>query len=101
LLWLVILLFNALNQQAVINTILVVAGYTYGPLLALFFVGLFTKLKLRDAWVPLACICGPLLCYALKQLTLSNPHGYQIGNELILVNAILTSLLLVFLRKKA
>jgi len=99
-LWLVILLFNKLNQQAIINTILMVAGYTYGPLLALFFIGLFTKMQLNDKLVPLACIIGPLLCFVLKEFTRAHPDGYQIGNELILVNGILTMLCLFLFRKK-
>ncbi len=101
LLWLVILLFNQLNQQAIINTILMVAGYTYGPLLALFFIGLFTNIQLKDKLVPLACLIGPLLCYALKQITINFPEGYQIGNELILLNGIITVLCLLVFRKKA
>ena len=100
LLWLVIILFNRLNQQAVITTILTVAGYTYGPLLALFFLGLFTKIRLTDRAVPLACVIGPLICYALKQFTLDYPGSYQIGNELILVNGVITTLCLLLLRKK-
>ncbi len=100
LLWLVILLFNQLNQQAIITTILMVAGYTYGPLLALFFIGLFTKIQLRDKLVPLACMVGPFLCYALKQYTVSRPQGYQIGNELILMNGIITAICLLAFKKK-
>jgi Na+/proline symporter len=100
LLWLVILLFNELNQQAIITTILMVAGYTYGPLLALFFIGLFTKIELSDKLVPIACLVGPLLCYGLKQYTLSRPEGYQIGNELILMNGIITVICLLAFRKK-
>lgn len=101
ILWLVILLFNALNQQAIINTILTLAGYTYGPLLALFFVGLFTDVALKDKMVPLACIIGPLLCYGLKQFTLTQPNNYQIGNELIVINALITALCLLLFRKKS
>jgi hypothetical protein len=78
-----------------------VAGYTYGPLLALFFIGLFTKIELKDKLVPLACLVGPLLCYGLKQYTISCPDGYQMGNELILVNGIITAMCLLALRKKA
>ncbi len=90
LIWLVIMLFDALNREAIINTILMIAGYTYGPLLALFAMGLFTKTALNDRLVPLACIAGPLICYALKAFTAANSGGYQIGNELILVNGIIT-----------
>jgi solute:Na+ symporter, SSS family len=100
LIWLIIILFEMLNEQAIINTILMIAGYTYGPLLSLFALGLFTKIPLNDKLVPLACITGPLLCWFLKTYTSSNPDGYQIGNELILVNGIITFVCLLALRKK-
>jgi Na+/proline symporter len=99
-LWLIIILFDVLNQQAIINTILILAGYTYGPILALFATGLFSKINLKDKFVPIACVLGPLLCYVLKTSTTNYPLGYQIGNELILVNGIITFCCLYFLRKK-
>ena len=99
LIWIVIMVFEALNRQAIINTILMVAGYTYGPLLALFALGLFTKVKLRDQLVPIACVIGPLICLALKEFTALNKDGYQIGNELILVNGIITFCCLLFVRR--
>ncbi|MBK9284359.1 MAG: sodium:solute symporter [Sphingobacteriaceae bacterium] len=100
LLWIIIILFDALNQKAIIDTVLMIAGYTYGPLLALFGLGLFTKLDFKDKMIPIACIAGPLICYAIKQFTASNTTGYQIGNELILINAIITGLCLLAFTKK-
>ena len=100
LIWIVIILFELLNREAIINTILTIAGYTYGPLLALFAAGLFTKIELRDRWVPLACLAGPLLCFALKDLTTRYPQGYQIGNELILVNGLITLCCLWLVRSR-
>ena len=89
-----------MNKTAIISTILMLAGYTYGPLLALFAAGLFTKLNFKDKWVPLACVMGPLVCYYVKESTLKYPTGYQIGNELILVNGIITFACLMLFRKK-
>src|SRR6202008_3990973 len=40
---LVILIFDALNNNAIIDTILKIAGYTYGPLLGLFAYGLILR----------------------------------------------------------
>jgi len=99
LLWLVIILFDVLNQKAIIDTVLTVAGYTYGPLLGLFAVGLFTKLSLKDAWVPLVCVLAPVLTYALT--TYSKPYlgGYEIGNELIVINGLMTVLGLLMLKR--
>lgn len=101
LIWLLIILFEVMNQQAIITTILMLAGYTYGPLLALFAAGLFTRLNLKDAWVPVACVVGPLICYFVKGWTTAHPDSYQIGNELILVNGIITFSCLLLFRKKA
>jgi len=98
LIWITILLFDKLNQTAIISTILMVAGYTYGPLLALFFAGLFTKWQFKDNRVPIIAIMGPILCYGLKFITEQFPQGYQIGNELIVVNALITLVLLQFIR---
>ena len=100
IIWLIILAFDKLNQQAIINTILLLAGYTYGPLLALFAAGLFTKISFNDNRIPIACIIGPILCYALKTITSQNPDSYQIGNELILVNGLLTFTCLILFSKK-
>ena len=45
LLFIVILIFNEINDESVINSIFKAAGYTYGPLLGLFSFGIFTKYK--------------------------------------------------------
>lgn len=100
LIWLIIILFEMLNQQAIINTILMLAGYTYGPLLALFGAGLFTKLNFKDKMVPIACVVGPLICYLVKGFTAAHPDSYQIGNELILLNGCITFLCLLLFREK-
>lgn len=101
LLWIIIIIFDLMNKQAIINTILLLAGYTYGPLLALFAAGLFTKLNFKDRLVPVACVIGPMICYAVKTWTITNPAGYQVGNELILLNGIITLCCLLLFRKKA
>lgn len=67
LLLLVILGINALNDSsAVIDLVFLIAGYTYGPLLGLFFVGIFTKIQLKDKWVPFIAVVAPFLGHSLK-----------------------------------
>lgn len=101
LLWLLILVFYYANTSAVIDIVLKVAGYTYGPLLALFTIGLFTTISLRDKAVPVACIVGPLLCFLLNQYSSFIFGDYKIGTELIVINAVITLfVLLIFKRKK-
>lgn len=104
LLLLVILIFQVLNNKAVIDTILLVASYTYGPLLGMFAFGIFSKRKVNDNLVPLLCLAAPLISYLIsfwvndvKPVYL---HGYQIGNELLLINGFLTFCGLLILSKE-
>lgn len=96
--WLVIIVFDILNQKAIIDTILMLAGYTYGPLLGLFTIGLFTKLNLNDRLVPVVCVLAPVITYALANYVITQLTGYEVGNELILLNALITMGGLYFLR---
>lgn len=100
ILWLVIIVFDILNQRAIIDTILMLAGYTYGPLLGLFAVGLFTKHNLNDKLVPVICVVAPIITYVLANYVVKTMTTYEIGNELILINAGITVLGLMFVRKK-
>jgi SSS family solute:Na+ symporter len=61
LLLLVIILFRAINDQAVIDKLFTIAGYTYGPLLGLYAFGLFTKFKVRDRFVPVVAVLSPVI----------------------------------------
>lgn len=87
---LVILAFGAIRDGSVINAIYTVAGYTYGPLLGLFFFGILTRRRVRDGWVPFVCVLSPVLCYVLSAHSEAWFGGYRIGFELLLINAALT-----------
>ena len=89
----VILLFDALNNESVINSLFTVAGYTYGPLLGMFSFGLFTKHKVKDKFVPFVAIASPVICYILS---LYIPFGF----ELLILNGFITFLGLFLLRVK-
>lgn len=90
LLLLVILIFKLLNDQAIIDTVLKVAGYTYGPLLGLYAFGLFTKRSVYDNLVPVICLISPAVCYVLDVYAASIQGGYKIGNEILILNGLLT-----------
>lgn len=100
ILWLVIIVFDILNQRAIIDTILMLAGYTYGPLLGLFAIGLFTKMNLNDRLVPIICVVAPVLTYVLANYVVKPMTSYEIGNELIIINAGITVLGLLFVKRK-
>ncbi len=100
LVWLVIIIFDILNQRAIIDTILMLAGYTYGPLLGLFTIGLFTKINLKDKLVPIICVIAPVFTYILSNHVVKPMSTYEIGNELIIINAGITMLGLLFVKTK-
>ena len=89
----VILLFDALNNESVIKSLFTVAGYTYGPLLGMFSFGLFTKHKVKDKFVPFVAISSPVICYILS---LYIPFGF----ELLILNGFITFIGLLLLRVK-
>jgi len=98
LMWLVIIVFKLLNQRAIIDTILMIAGYTYGPLLALFTLGLFSNINLKDKMVPVVCVLAPVVTYLLANYVITPYTSYQVGNELIVINALVTGLGLVLVK---
>jgi Na+/proline symporter len=88
-----IYLFHLLASGSVINAVYVVASYTYGPLIGLFFFGMFTKCKVKDGWwIPMICIVSHLLCWILDQNSEAWFNGYKIGYEMLLINGALTAL---------
>ena len=96
----VIILFRAINDQAVISKLFTIAGYTYGPLLGLFAFGLFTNINIKDKWVPLVAILSPIACYFLNNYSKELFNNYEFGFELLIVNGFLTFLgLLIIIRK--
>jgi Na+/proline symporter len=97
---LVIVLFKEFSTDAVINNVLIFAGYTYGPLLGLYAFGLFTKLQVKDVFVPVVCILAPVLCFLLDKFTPEVIPGFKFGPELLIVNGALTFVGLLLLRKK-
>ena len=83
-------LFRLAGSASIINTIYVMASYTYGPLLGLYFFGLFSRRRVRDGVVPAGCVLAPMLCAALDY---GAPlwWDYTFGYELLMLNGALTA----------
>lgn len=96
---LVILLFKAINDDNVIQSLFDAAKYTYGPLLGFYFAGLFTKLKVKDKFIPIVAIAAPILSYILNTFSLEL-IGYKFGFELIIINGFFTVMGMWILRSK-
>ena len=118
--FIMVLIFKWMNDKLIIDFILKFAGVTYGPLLGLFAFGILTRRKLNEKLIWTVCIVAPLLVLILDML--SNPawyeaklhmklgfdslsaaifNGYKIGNELILINGIVTFIGLWFISRRA
>jgi Na+/proline symporter len=87
------------SKGAIINTIFKIAGYTYGPILGLYITGLFSEIKMKEKWVPVACISAALATYALNEYLL-RVFQFDFGFMNIFVNALLTVLFLIIIKNK-
>jgi len=88
---LIILLIEAIGSDSIINAIYKLASYTYGPLLGLYFFGLYTRVKPTDKYVPWVAIAAPVLCFVIE-VAMKQWFGYQVGYELLLLNGLITGL---------
>ncbi|HEU4775176.1 MAG TPA: sodium:solute symporter [Telluria sp.] len=85
---LLVMAFKLADNPSMIAVVLKLAGYTYGPLLGLFAFGILTRRTLRERWVPLVAVSGPLACALLdfnQGLLLGT---YRLGLELLIINGI-------------
>jgi len=97
----VIIIFRIVNNEAVIRQLFKVANYTYGPLLGLFFFGILTKRNVKDKYAPIVCLLSPLLCYYIDSNSSNMLGGYLFGNELLIVNGLLTFTGLLLISKQS
>lgn len=122
--FIMVMLFKEMNSKSVIDIILKVAGFTYGPLLGLFAFGIFTNRTINDKAALYVCLLAPLLILGIdfinniewwqKQLSLDGAWvanvtstseavfgGFKIGTELLIYNGLLTFLGLALISKPA
>jgi len=97
-----ILVFYYVNNNSIIDTILDLAGYTYGPLLGLFAFGILTKRALPDSpLITVVCLVAPVLSYIISGNAGDWFMGFQIGLELLLFNGLFTFLGLLIISRKS
>jgi Na+/proline symporter len=95
---LLILVFRLLNQNSIIDTIYIIAGYTYGPLLGLYAFGLFTKYNIKDKLVIFAAILPPVIT-GILDFNAERWWGFKLGYEKLIINGALTFLILLVIKK--
>ena len=97
-----IMIFYRIGDRSIIDKILTLAGYTYGPLLGLFAFGILSKRALPSTFlITFICLAAPIICYFLSTNSVKWFGGYQVGIELLIINGLLTYLGLLSISKKA
>ncbi len=111
--FLCVMIFKWINDKSIIDIILKVAAYTYGPLLGLFAFGILTKRNINDGKSIWVCLLAPVLILILdvlnnadwfiKKLVLEENYavqlreisatmfgGFKLGIEILIINGVLT-----------
>lgn len=97
---LIIIVFKAINNKSVIDTIYIMVSYTYGPLLGLYSFGLFTRLKTNDKAIPYIALLSPVIS-GILDYSAKTFWGYAFGYELLMMNGFLTFAGLWIFRKRS
>lgn len=86
----VIIIFKyAVGDASVIGKVLKFAGFTYGPLLGLYSFGLFTKLKIKDVYVPFIAVFSVFSSIILNLYSM-DWFGFAFGFEILIINGLIT-----------
>lgn len=100
LLIIVVITFKYVLDRNVIDGLLTVASYTYGPLLGLFAFGIFTKHQIKDRFVWLVALISVMIIVGLAKIPSEMIGGYEFGYELLPLNGLITFIGLWLIRKK-
>ena len=93
----IIIVFNSMNSGSVINDLFKAAGYTYGPILALFCFALWLRRKIHPTIVIIICIVAPVISYLLNANSDQLFNGFSFGFLILPLNALITFIgLLIF-----
>ena len=91
---LIIIFLRRFSNDSAIWMLIKLAGFTYGPLIGLFFFGILTKRNLNDKLVPLISVIVPIIVATIWYI---HGHGkiqwlgtYEFGAELIIYNSFLS-----------
>ena len=96
----VIIGFKYILSSNVIDSLLTVAGYTYGPLLGLFAFGILTKHKIHDSYVWIVALLSVGTIILVASIPPSYLGGYELGYELLPLNGLLTYFGLWLIRRR-
>lgn len=87
---LIVMVFKWIDNKSIIDLLLKIASYTYGPLLGLFAFGILTKRCIQDKWAAIPCFLAPLICLILDYYQAQLFGNFKLGQELLIINGLLT-----------
>ena len=105
----VVLMLKYFTNESAIGLLMKFAGFTYGPLIGIFFFGILTKRSIKDRGVPIVSLIAILITFLLWYFSAGAPGGsktdgifgaYQFGFEIIILNALLTFSAMFFISSK-
>jgi Na+/proline symporter len=97
--FILIMIFYAANNTAILDTLFTIAGYTYGPLLGLFAFGILTKEKIYGGSIWQVVLFSPLCSFAIMKILKTN-FQFMVGWEVLVINALITFILLWMIREQ-
>lgn len=96
----VIILLKKNTDESAIGLLMKFAGFTYGPLIGIFFFGIMTKRKIEDLAIPLVSVISIFITFFLWFYSFGAPGveknapgifgNYTFGFEIIILNALIT-----------
>ena len=100
------IIFKYILDRNVIDSLLTFASYTYGPLLGIFALGIFTNFKIDDkkvffiSFLSVFIISLPNILYYFGIVSSINLVGYEFGYELLPINGLITFIGLILIGRK-
>ena len=95
----VIVVYKNYLSTSVIDSLLIIAGFTYGPLLGLFAFGILTEYKIYDSLSIFVCVISVVIITVIFYLPPELIGGYKIGYELLPLNGLITFIGMYIIRK--
>ncbi|MEL6123106.1 MAG: sodium:solute symporter, partial [Bacteroidota bacterium] len=89
-LFFVIILFDSLNNDSILNQLFRAAGYTYGPILGLFSFGMLTSRLVLDRYALAVCLIAPVLSFMVDKYSAQLFGGFSFGFMILALNGLLT-----------
>jgi Na+/proline symporter len=83
---LLVFFFRTIDNGSLIDMLLKIASYTYGPLLGIFGFGILTNRSVKPWLVPIVSILAPFFCYLLQSQWAPYFGDYKFGLELLIIN---------------